>query len=175
VNAAVASAAEAAIAAAAGTNTSGIALSSVYAYYCEPPMLRSCGSGWTFEDALEGMASATLRYLPDATCTEDYDLEGLRLVAPSRLSAACDAVFNRCTLSRLVSECSYRTLTDFWEVQHAIRVNGAVITRVSVGSSFVEFFQSNPAGVYNMTSNNSQASTIPHAVILVSAYPLCCA
>jgi hypothetical protein len=168
VNAAVASAAEAAIAAAAGTNTTGISLSSVYAYYCEPPMLRSCGSGWTSEDALEGLTSATIRYLPDAACTAGYDLEGLRSAAPSRLQAACEAVYNNCSASRIVSECSYRPLTEFWEIQHAIRLNGAVITRVSVGSSFVEFFQSNPKGVYNMTVNNSETNTIPHAVILVS-------
>lgn len=168
VNAAISSAAEAAAAVEAGTNTSGIAFSPVYAYYCEPTMLRSCASGWTLKDALDGLASATVRYLPHATCTHNVDLERIRTVAPSQLPAACDAVYNKCLSLRLVSECTYTALTDFWEIQRAIRLSGAAITRVSVGADFVEYFQSNPRGIYNLTSITNSSGTVPHAVILVS-------
>ncbi|KAF6254343.1 hypothetical protein COO60DRAFT_329142 [Scenedesmus sp. NREL 46B-D3] len=166
VNAAISSAAEAAAAVEAGTNTSGIAFSPVYAYYCEPTMLRSCASGWTLKDALDGLASATVRYLPHATCTHNVDLERIRTVAPSQLPAACDAVYNKCLSLRLVSECTYTALTDFWEIQRAIRLSGAAITRVSVGADFVEYFQSNPRGIYNLTSITNSSGTVPHAVIL---------
>jgi hypothetical protein len=101
-----------------------------------------------------------------AECARKVDLEGIRSVAPSQLPAACDAVFNKCSSSQIIGECSYEALTDFWEIQKAIRVNGAVITRVSVGSSFVDYFESNPKGVYNSSTNDT---TIPHAVLLVSS------
>eukprot|EP00882_Tetradesmus_deserticola_P024087 GHRQ01026312.1.p2 GENE.GHRQ01026312.1~~GHRQ01026312.1.p2 ORF type:complete len:271 (+),score=51.74 GHRQ01026312.1:124-936(+) len=166
VNAAITGAAEAAVAAAAGANTSRIAFSSVYAYYCEPSMVRSCASGWVLEDALAGLASATVRFLQDAACAQTVDLEGIRMVAPSQLPDACNAVFSKCSSLRAVSKCTYKALTDFWEMQHAIRVNGAVITRVSVGPRFVEFFRDRPNGVYDALNN--QNDSFPHAVILVS-------
>lgn len=166
VNAAIASAVEAAVAAAAGTNGTGAAFSPMYAYYCEPPMLRSCGSGWAFEAALNNLASDTAKFLPNANCTQSVDLEAIRNVAPSQLPAACDTVFNKCSSNNPLAECSYKALSEFWEIQQAVRVNGAVVTRVSVGSNFVEYFQSNPKGVYNTSTSDD---SIPHAVILVSA------
>ncbi|WIA37224.1 hypothetical protein OEZ86_014174 [Tetradesmus obliquus] len=164
VNAAIASAVEAAVAAAAGTNGTGAAFSPMYAYYCEPPMLRSCGSGWAFEAALNNLASDTAKFLPNANCTQSVDLEAIRNVAPSQLPAACDTVFNKCSSNKPLAECSYKALSEFWEIQQAIRVNGAVVTRVSVGSNFVEYFQSNPKGVYNISTSDD---SIPHAVILI--------
>ncbi|WIA37225.1 hypothetical protein OEZ86_014175 [Tetradesmus obliquus] len=87
VNAAVVSAAEAAVAAAAGITTQSVEFSPVYAYYCEP---------------------------------------------------------------------------------RAIRVHGAVVTRVTVHSAFVDYFRRNPRGVYNEISNKSStAGGVPHAVVLI--------
>jgi hypothetical protein len=128
-------------------------------------MLRGCGSGWTFQDALDDLVSDTVRFLPDAGCAQRVDLESIRRVVPSQIHAACDAVFDKCSNNKVLADCSYQALTEFWEIHQAIRVNGAVITRVSVGPNFVEYFQNNPTGIYNTSTSDD---TLPHAVILVS-------
>lgn len=169
VNAAVVSAAEAAVAAAAGITTQSVEFSPVYAYYCEPVSLRSCSSGWTFQDALRGLVQSARTFLPARPCTDGYDFGAIRGSSPSQLAAACDDVSYTCPSSDVLRDCNFEALTDFWAVQRAIRVHGAVVTRVTVHSAFVDYFRRNPRGVYNEISNKSStAGGVPHAVVLVS-------
>jgi hypothetical protein len=170
VNAAIASAAEAAVAAAAGISTQAIALSSVYAYYCKPTMVRSCSSGWSFKEALQGLLDSARTFLPAAACTNGFDFGALRGSSPTKLTTACDDVYYTCS-SEVLQDCDYQNLTDFWAIQRAIRVHGAVVTRVTMHSALINFFRENPRGVYNETSNRAP-SGIPHAVVLVSRFCL---
>lgn len=168
VNAAITSVVESAIASAAGTSAQDVRLSPTYAYYCKPDLTRGCASGWTFADALEGMAADAARFLPDETCTSGFDLEGIRSSNPAQMGAACAAIFNTCPTSKEISGCNYNALTEFWEIQRAIRMGGAVLTRINVTPEFVDFFSRNPRGVYSGDSSSSDA--IAHAVVLVSIY-----
>jgi hypothetical protein len=178
VNAAIVSAAEAAVAAAAGINTTDIAFSPVYAYYCEPAMLRSCSSGWTFKDALRSLSLAARTFLPAKACTEGYDFGAIRGSSPTQLAAACDDVSYSCPSSDVLLDCSFQNLTDFWAMQRSIRVHGAVVTRVTVHSAFVSYFRETPRGIYNESTESIKSNTskgIPHAVVLVSRCLLCLA
>jgi hypothetical protein len=168
-NAAFVSAAEASVAAAAGISTQHVEFSSVYAYYCNPPMVRSCSSGWTFQDALQRLSGAGGAFLPAASCTQGYDFGAIRSLSPGRLEEACDEVLAACPTCNLLLDCNYQNLTDFWDIQRAIRVHGAVVTRVAVHLAMVEFFKANPRAVYYETNNGpNMLDGIPHAVVLVS-------
>jgi hypothetical protein len=107
-----------------------IQLSQVFSYYCLPALKRSCGTGWTFDEALRALSSGDAgNVMPQQSCTEGYDLEQIRSVSAGQLEAACRAVKDRCPRSSLLQSCSYSKLTQFWEIQRAIRTSGAVLTR----------------------------------------------
>lgn len=130
VNAAITSAVEAASSCELGVAGSSIVLSRVFSYYCKPPLKRSCGTGWAFDQALQALNDSDVgESVPQANCTAGYDLEQIRTVSSGQLQAACRAVLDRCPRSSLLRSCRPSALTSFWEIQRAIRTQGTVLTR----------------------------------------------
>eukprot|EP00775_Hariotina_reticulata_P008879 gene8879-9057_t len=169
----IASAAESAAAAAQRVDARlfNISLSHSFAYYCaELGGRRSCGTGWSFADALQGMKDSPLAYIIHNSCTSGVD--------PSR-SSLTDAQLKQFCVQSVASsacqtpafECHYKTLSDgIAQVQLYIRAYGAVMTRLKVTPSFKQFFTENPAGVFNGTSSVSPSikeNGFWHAVLLV--------
>lgn len=140
VGAVIASAATAAVASALRVDARSLApLAPSYAYHCawafgEPGALRSCGYGWTYEDALRSMQLYPAAFFMNHTCLGGADLTALSST-PQQLAAACNAAKSACSVPAI--KCKSTSLAEgIWAVQRHIRRCGDMGTEA--GTAFFE-------------------------------------
>eukprot|EP00775_Hariotina_reticulata_P013583 gene13583-13708_t len=152
-----------------------------YSYYCLPDEVgaRSCKSGWDIVQALDGFPQQSLSFfvsdVPSCITNEDKNLQRL-LTDMDTLGAACNRIK---TCQKQLEDSSQalraapvfieRALADgIWMIQQHIRQHGSAITQLKLTADFIEFFKSNPKGVYNSSLQAAEPGrTELHAINLV--------
>jgi len=170
----IASAAESAAAAARRVDANLFNISHSYAYHCETQTggMRSCKTGWSFEDALRAMKSEPQMFFMNSSCVEAMDATSTSNLPDEQIKQRCANVSRACNAAAFT--CDYKALSDgIAQVQRYIRSYGAVMTSLLVTTSFESFFENNPTGVFNDTvaeTTDGNNTSFLHAVLLVGEH-----
>lgn len=125
VNAAIAAAMTAAVATALRVDAATLSpLAHDAAYHCgyahgEQGARRSCGTGWSFDEALRAMQLYPSAFAMNASCLNGADLTQLSATT-AQLDAVCSSAKSACGVAGF--KCTSAALSDgVWSIQRAIR------------------------------------------------------
>uniref|UniRef100_A0A383VW72 Peptidase C1A papain C-terminal domain-containing protein n=1 Tax=Tetradesmus obliquus TaxID=3088 RepID=A0A383VW72_TETOB len=149
-------------------------------YYCAEPAGRSCRTGWDIPEALRAMTNSPQTVLPvrcfnsrkllkqqDETNVADWSNICKAAAAAAATSSGCAAI----TKQQPLYNCTYQSLSSFYQIQRHIRAHGAVVTRMVVNNDFEVQFNASAKGKpglelppyrYNVTARPSYA----HAAVI---------
>lgn len=125
VNAVIASAAEAAVAAARRIDARTLDVDGSFAYHCvafvgDPKPRRSCAVGWSFESALESMVKLPNAFFLNNSCVSAGGASDLTTLTNAALQGVCTSVYGSQCASTGIT-CSSDSFEGLWDVQRHLR------------------------------------------------------
>ncbi|KAF8056023.1 MSL1 [Scenedesmus sp. PABB004] len=139
---------------------------------------RTCRTGWDIQLALNAVVDEAPQLIRPASCVRnvsamvDAELQGGVTSWRDACAAASRACARESSKEQPYVKCSYKSLSNFWEIQQHIRNHGAVVSRISIYDDWEVQFNASagavrgeewPAYRYNATAR----PLFGHAVTIV--------